>query len=460
MRLLQGQIAALYLSAFRYKTLGASWMDGSALHYVLHTQHVFARNWTLLIADNAPLMALGTYSALVFEGIFPVMVFAPVARGQLKAAALLGGIALHLGIAATINVGHFSYLMPLTYLCLLEPAWVQRGVDGLQRLCVATPVRVVYDGERPLHQQAAAWLGAMDLYHRLEWVDTRSAPLPVTEPALRPEEVRARLHVIEPGGRVTRGFDALAVAFQRLPATFALAPFLRLPVLRPVGRALFDGWVARRLEGFTVQSRPAPLGERTLRWVNGLKHAAGATLFTAVVLHGYPGAYAIPRFGEDTLQLFSLWHGWDTFAPDPIQTDAHLRAVGTFSDGHQEDLFGGPVDGPGEVRGFLFSRWWKYFETVTRGAETYRREWGRWQCRTHREPGEPRLEQVVFIQERQLIPPIGQPWPKQKLGVWKHRCYKPRGGPASDPAAVPAAGPAGEEADADAGPPSPTLEQP
>jgi hypothetical protein len=136
----------------------------------------------------------------------------------------------------------------------------------------------------------------------------------------------------------------------------------------------------------------------------------------------------LPREGEYVVQMLGLWSIWDMFSPEPLRTDYHLRAPAEFSDGTSEDLFGGPADGPGEVRGFWFSRWWKYMENVTGGGETLPRGWANWECRRHNFTSDPRkLYTFNLKKENQIIPPIGQPWPPVSVDtIWIHRCYDKR----------------------------------
>jgi hypothetical protein len=51
-----------------------------------------------------------------------------------RAWAILGVITLHVGIMLTINVGLFSYLMPLTQFALFEPEWAQWVMDRVKKL--------------------------------------------------------------------------------------------------------------------------------------------------------------------------------------------------------------------------------------------------------------------------------------------------------------------------------------
>jgi len=131
-RLVGLQVGWVYLCSVFWKLGGVKWHDGTALHYAIHLSHVFARPWASALGDSRWLMALGTYAALAVESTFIFLTHFPWLSRKAKAAALLAGTALHAGIFLTINVGHFSFLMPLTYLSMFEGDWAQAVVDRVR----------------------------------------------------------------------------------------------------------------------------------------------------------------------------------------------------------------------------------------------------------------------------------------------------------------------------------------
>jgi hypothetical protein len=325
-RFTQLQVGWVYLCSVFYKAQGSMWHDGTAVHYALHLNHVFARD----IAPHLDALWVSmfiTYFTLVLESSFIFLTNAPVLHRPLKAIGLLGGVGLHAGIYATINVGHFSYLMPLTYLSMLEPEWAQRAVDGVTGL-------VGFDRMHRFHE----------LLRRLP------RPIPTGMPLWMTSWVR--------------------------PSQVAL-----------LGVAVLASWLSM------------PAQYRT----------------------------ELPRAAETGLQYASLWSNWDMFAPNPLSTDYHLSLPADFEDGTTADLFGGQKGGPGEERGFFFTRWWKYMENVTGGGEVLPLEWGRYVCREHNQrlaPGQPRLYTFTLFKDNQRIPPIGQAWPPvERQTVWVHRCF-------------------------------------
>ena len=101
---------------------------------------------------------------------------------------------------------------------------------------------LLYDGDCSLCAKAARRLAAWDLSGRLELKDLRRADLPALDPRLSLDACGARLHLLEPGGRLSVGFDALRRLSALLPALWWAAPALRFPgarlLLEPAYEAL------------------------------------------------------------------------------------------------------------------------------------------------------------------------------------------------------------------------------
>lgn len=122
-RLFQIQVAVIYLSTGLAKTRGyglfeGTWWDGTSVHYALNyvwmSRWSYAQ-WPLPLWVTAPL----TYGALAWEIAFPVLVL----FRRTRALTLWGGVLLHLGIWATLEVGWFGWHTVAMYGVWL-PAWL------------------------------------------------------------------------------------------------------------------------------------------------------------------------------------------------------------------------------------------------------------------------------------------------------------------------------------------------
>jgi hypothetical protein len=116
-RLMQIQIALIYLTTGIFKLLGSQWVDGTALSYVLQLNS-WLQPLGQWLAANGPdwLLRLLTYLVIVVEMAFPILVFIPFGQPRLRIVGLLSVGLLHLGIAMTTPLLDFLMVLTVSYL--------------------------------------------------------------------------------------------------------------------------------------------------------------------------------------------------------------------------------------------------------------------------------------------------------------------------------------------------------
>lgn len=116
LRLCQLQLVAIYFFSGFHKLAAPDWYRGEALYYAFQ-QTQWLRVSPGLI-EHPLLVGAASYGVLLFELVaFPVLVWVP----SLRRAVLAAGVALHLGIALTMRVFVFGEIMPIFYLCFVDP---------------------------------------------------------------------------------------------------------------------------------------------------------------------------------------------------------------------------------------------------------------------------------------------------------------------------------------------------
>lgn len=119
LRMIRFQIALIYLNSGLWKLFNTHWRDGSAVHYVLNN-NVFERFPNLLTVRTEALATAATYATLLWELAFAFMIlYRPTRR-----IALAAGVALHLCMLATLEVGLFHFVMLAGYAAFLDPLTV------------------------------------------------------------------------------------------------------------------------------------------------------------------------------------------------------------------------------------------------------------------------------------------------------------------------------------------------
>ncbi len=115
--LITWQICMVYSWAVFYKLAGPSWRNGTAMYYVLKSEH-FSLFSTMsgLVSDNAMVVAALTYFTLAFQMAFPFLMW----NGRLKPYLVFVGVCLHVGIALTMGLVSFSVTMIAADISLLS----------------------------------------------------------------------------------------------------------------------------------------------------------------------------------------------------------------------------------------------------------------------------------------------------------------------------------------------------
>lgn len=138
LRLWQYQLAMVYLSAALWKMANPDWRAGFALHYVLNNPVYQRIPGVVPHALFWPTVFL-TYLTLAWELAFPVLVW----FRRTRPAMLLIGLALHLGMWVTMEVGAFMPTVLIAYVAFLDPWRTEprvRRLFGFRRPQAAIPV--------------------------------------------------------------------------------------------------------------------------------------------------------------------------------------------------------------------------------------------------------------------------------------------------------------------------------
>lgn len=101
------QLCVLYLTSAFFKVQGHMWQDGTAIYYVLRSNQFNLTPAGRALYHNGVLVALLTYSTLLFQAAWPWLIWNRYARPVLA----LGALSLHLSIAYFMGLYWFSFVM-------------------------------------------------------------------------------------------------------------------------------------------------------------------------------------------------------------------------------------------------------------------------------------------------------------------------------------------------------------
>jgi hypothetical protein len=127
-RLIQFQLAIIYLASFWWKAKGATWWNGSALFYVLNLREIHRFPIPSFFHD-AWMMRIGTWSALAFELLFPLLVWFKPFRNPM----LIAGLLFHLSLEYALNIPMFQWDILSAYVLFIDFEWIEKVTTGRSR---------------------------------------------------------------------------------------------------------------------------------------------------------------------------------------------------------------------------------------------------------------------------------------------------------------------------------------
>jgi uncharacterized membrane protein YphA (DoxX/SURF4 family) len=119
LRLMQIEVSIIYLRTVYWKLKGATWRNGTALHYVAANQ-MYRRLQIPAILLRTPVVQALTWGVLVVECVLGVGLWIEDFRRWL----IVAGIALHAGIEGFLNVHLFGWYMIACLFLFLKPNWI------------------------------------------------------------------------------------------------------------------------------------------------------------------------------------------------------------------------------------------------------------------------------------------------------------------------------------------------
>ena len=234
-RLMQLQIAVLYLCASLSKAGGGQWMDGTAAYYPLHLAE--SVRFPMPLSDNLYFINLLTWGTVAVEMALATLVWVP----RLRLYVLALGTLLHLGIEYTLNIPLFSALMITSYLSFLTEADWKHFLAWAKRPLGLAPLRLVYDGECDFCKSSLLVVHFLDVFQQVTLIDAHD-PAALASTGVAPEDAAEAAYAVRPDGRQYAGFDAFRQVSWLLPVTAFFTPLLYIPPVPQIGRRTY-AWV-------------------------------------------------------------------------------------------------------------------------------------------------------------------------------------------------------------------------
>lgn len=128
-RMIQYQLAIIYLMSFWWKAKGHTWWDGTALYYVVHLREI--HRFPIPLWIQQPLvLRLGGWFTLGFELCFPLAIW----FRQFQYPLLFLGVLFHLSLEYALNLPMFEWDMLAAYVLFIGPEDLRRFAIRLSRV--------------------------------------------------------------------------------------------------------------------------------------------------------------------------------------------------------------------------------------------------------------------------------------------------------------------------------------
>lgn len=112
-RLLQLQFCIVYLCTLSEKLRGATWIEGTAVYYLMYVSEFIHLPLPAWLVDSVFLSKIASWGTLAIEGLFPVLVWFRETRRLVLIASLM----MHLGMWYVLDIPYFQGVV-LSYLLL------------------------------------------------------------------------------------------------------------------------------------------------------------------------------------------------------------------------------------------------------------------------------------------------------------------------------------------------------
>jgi hypothetical protein len=128
-RMIQFELALLYFVSFCWKSMGESWVDGTALYYVTHLTEI-QRFPLPAFLDQLWILKLGSWFAMALEFSLGVLIWFKELRYPL----LVLGLLFHLSLEYAFNIPLFQWDVLCAYVLFVDAGHLERALSPLQKL--------------------------------------------------------------------------------------------------------------------------------------------------------------------------------------------------------------------------------------------------------------------------------------------------------------------------------------
>jgi uncharacterized membrane protein YphA (DoxX/SURF4 family) len=129
LRLVQVQVALMYVVSFTYKLKGSTWRGGTAVSYIIRIAPDQRFVLPSAVTSSLTWAHVVTWGTLVVEAAIPLLVW----NRRTRPFVLAAGAALHLSIDLTLRTGFFTWIVLASYVSFVPPETAERILRRFSR---------------------------------------------------------------------------------------------------------------------------------------------------------------------------------------------------------------------------------------------------------------------------------------------------------------------------------------
>ncbi len=146
------QVMALYLFSALYKFASVSWWNGDALGKALQ-DNIWGSTplGLLLVHSYGDWFPALNYAIMIFQLLIPFLIYCPWHNNVTRIMAILGAVAMHIGIALTLHAGLFPYICIIYMVLLVPDRWWNKAPNvNFDLLSTATRKLLPLHAQQPI----------------------------------------------------------------------------------------------------------------------------------------------------------------------------------------------------------------------------------------------------------------------------------------------------------------------
>ncbi|MGB7156875.1 MAG: DCC1-like thiol-disulfide oxidoreductase family protein [Tepidisphaeraceae bacterium] len=235
---------------WKYWHSGLDWAFSDNFKSQLHLKWMQLDGWMPAFRiDRYPVLyQLGALGAIVFELTFILFIFFP----RLRWIPAVWGLMFHNLTFLLMRIAFIT--LQTSYVSLFNWHGIFKRIG--QRV-YRQPMTVFFDGNCKLSRRTVAAMQTFDLFHRVDFVNTRDGSGGAVEQPgltwLTPQGLTADMHAII-GARSQSGFDAYRAIAWRMPLMWPILPLMYLPPVAAFGRRAYRRRYAAECSDVTQSS--------------------------------------------------------------------------------------------------------------------------------------------------------------------------------------------------------------